>query len=139
MEEMTMSRSSYWPMLKRSHPTAKSILGDSAFPKAVRCTKYLCKIYLLFVQVAAIMPGEGHDQLDIVIHLRSGAVQHINQNHRSYDPLHYVLLNPYGIDGWVPHLKDLNGGSISIAEFYSFYLQVIILLQLNKVKKNLFR
>ena len=90
------------------------------------------------MQVAAIMPGEGHDQLDIVIHLRSGAVQHINQNHRSYDPLHYVLLNPYGIDGWVPHLKDLNGGSFSIAEFYSFYLQVIILLQMNEVKKKPF-
>lgn len=63
------------------------------------------------------MTGEGHEEVDVVIHLRGGGVQRISPTHRSYDPLAYVLLNPFGL--------DLSGKPISVAEFYAFHLQVL--------------
>ena len=77
------------------------------------------------IKVAAIMPGEGYEEVDIVLHLRGGGVQNISPAHRSYDPLAYVLLNPYGLDGWTPGLLNLTGKPISVAEFYAFHLQVL--------------
>jgi hypothetical protein len=81
-------------------------------------------MYYTALQVAAVMPGEEHEHPDVIIHLREGGVQRINPNHRSYDPLHYVLLMPYGYDGWTPGMKGLTGKSISVAQFYAFHLQV---------------
>ena len=78
----------------------------------------------IFNQVAAILPGEPHEEVDVVLHLRGGGVKQISPCHRSYDALAYVLLNPYGKDGWHPGLLDLNGKSISIADFYGFHAQV---------------
>ena len=78
-----------------------------------------------FFKVAAIMPGEGYEEVDIVLHLRGGGVQNISPAHRSYAPLAYVLLNPYGLDGWTPGLQNLAGKPISVAEFYAFHLQVL--------------
>ena len=66
------------------------------------------------------MPGEGYEEVDIVLHLRGGGVQNISPAHRSYDPLAYVLLNPYGLDGWTPGLQNLAGKPISVAEFYAY-------------------
>ena len=77
------------------------------------------------MKVAAIMTGEGHEEVDVVIHLRGGGVQRISPTHRSYDPLAYVLLNPFGLDGWTPGLLNLSGKPISVAEFYAFHLQVL--------------
>ncbi|XP_072025233.1 uncharacterized protein [Amphiura filiformis] len=59
-------------------------------------------------EVAVILPGDLVNNLDVVIHPREGPMQHINQLHRSYDPLHYVILFPYGTDGYhlhIPHSK----------------------------------
>ena len=81
-------------------------------------------MYFIALQVAAVMPGEEHEHLDVIIHLRAGGVQRINPNHRSYDALHYVLLMPYGDDGWTPGLKGLSGKTISISQFYAFHLQI---------------
>ena len=82
-------------------------------------------IELKTAKVAAIMPGEGYEDVDIVLHLRGGGVRNISPAHRSYDPLAYVLLNPYGLDGWTPGLVNLAGKPISVADFYAFHLQVL--------------
>ena len=65
-------------------------------------------------------------EVDIVLHLREGGVKQISPCHRSYDALSYVLLNPYGRDGWSPGLRDLKGKQISILDFYGFHAQVAI-------------
>lgn len=56
---------------------------------------------------------------------------HIDQNHSSYDPLHYVLLHPFGEPGWsyetyVKVNKQVRNGAkdkfVTAMEFYSFRL-----------------
>ena len=76
------------------------------------------------LQVAAVLPGEHCEEVDIVLHLREGGVKQISPCHRSYDALSYVLLNPYGQDGWTPGLMDLKGKEITILAFYGFHAQV---------------
>ncbi|KAF6762343.1 hypothetical protein DFP72DRAFT_786082, partial [Ephemerocybe angulata] len=44
--------------------------------------------------------GEAPGMRDVVLHLRSGPLQRINDLHPSYAPLYYVLLFPYGEPGW---------------------------------------
>ena len=56
-------------------------------------------------EVAALMPGDQKEDLDIILHYKDGGLQRINANHRSYDPLHYVLLIPGGQDGY--HLGNI--------------------------------
>ena len=55
-------------------------------------------------EVAVIMPGDGYGEevasRDIVLHARKGGLQRITETHRAYDALHYVLLLPFGEDGW---------------------------------------
>ena len=74
--------------------------------------------------MAAVLPGEECQEVDIVLHFREGGVKQISQCHRSYDALSYVLLNPYGIDGWTPGLRDFKGKEITILAFYGFHAQV---------------
>ena len=55
-------------------------------------------------EVAAIIPGDGSEERsnhrDIVLHLSGRGLRRISQLHPSYSSLHYVLLFPYGEDGW---------------------------------------
>jgi hypothetical protein len=54
-------------------------------------------------EVAAIIPGDEMavvQPCDIVLHTRTGPVQHISDLHCSYAPLHYVLLFPFSTSGW---------------------------------------
>ena len=55
-------------------------------------------------EVAAIIPGDGSEERsnhrDIVVHLSGGGFRRISHLHPSYSSLHYVLLFPYGEDGW---------------------------------------
>ena len=75
--------------------------------------------------MAAVLPGEACQEVDIILHLREGGVKQISPCHRSYDGLSYVLLNPYGRDGWTPGLKDFRGKDITILSYYGFHAQVI--------------
>jgi Helitron helicase-like domain at N-terminus len=43
---------------------------------------------------------------DIILHWHEGGIQHINNLHASYAPLHYVLLFPYGTSGWTQTLEQ---------------------------------
>ena len=63
---------------------------------------------------------------DIVIHIRGGGVCRIDDTHRSYDALHFVLLNPEGKDGWNITIP-LSGANplrktVTCTKYYSFYL-----------------
>ena len=55
-------------------------------------------------EVAAIIPGDGSEERsnhrDVVLHLSGGGLKRISHLHPSYSSLHYVLLFPYGEDGW---------------------------------------
>ena len=55
-------------------------------------------------EVAAIIPGDGSEERsnhrDIILHLSGGGLTRISYLHPSYSSLHYVLLFPYGEDGW---------------------------------------
>ena len=69
-------------------------------------------------EVAALIVGEQHGKLDIVLRRRSEyeenefeKLEFVNLGHRMYDPLVYRLLFPYGKDGWHSPLeyKDSKG------------------------------
>lgn len=87
---------------------------------------------------------------DVILHSIQDGLQHIIERHSSYDALHFVLLFPYGTDGWyqgIPHMcmrdvtrgddddrrdgihsdapeEQLEGGHkvVTIREFYSYHL-----------------
>ncbi|PAA60960.1 hypothetical protein BOX15_Mlig000049g1 [Macrostomum lignano] len=59
---------------------------------------------------------------DVILRLRGGGLQSICDTHRSYDPLEYVLLFPFGEDGWSIGLKQDRG--ITIMKYYAFMIQV---------------
>ena len=76
-------------------------------------------------EVAVIVPGfELENNLDVIIHCRGGGLKRINPVHRSYDHLFYVILFPYGDDGYEVGLKQQNNRTLSPSDFYSFRLQV---------------
>ena len=77
-------------------------------------------------EVAALMPGEGDGELEVVTRHKDNKLTKINTLHRSYDPLVYVLVDPHGTDGFNIAIGKKKGSvrNISIAEFYSFRIQV---------------
>ena len=77
-------------------------------------------------EVAALMPGDGDGELEVLVRDRDNKLIQISSLHRSYDALSYVLIDPYGTDGFHPGLgkKDGTSRNISIAEFYSYRIQV---------------
>ena len=48
----------------------------------------------------AVLTSEVPSNLDIVLHRRSGSLTIVSDIHRSFDPLHFVLLFPLGTEGW---------------------------------------
>ncbi len=61
--------------------------------------------------VAALMVGGGFeaiDRRDVVLVQQAGPFQRISELHVGYMALHYLVLFPYGEDGWHPNIR-LNG------------------------------
>ena len=75
-------------------------------------------------EVAVLLPGEQSGDLDVVLHTKGNKLQHINSVHRSYDPLHYVLILPFGQDGFQPKLRMSKKHHVSVNQFYAFHIQV---------------
>jgi hypothetical protein len=97
-------------------------------------------------EVAALMVGDGFeaiDRRDVVLVQQAGPFQCISELHVGYMALHYLLLFPYGEDGWHPNIL-LNGViadadldedhveefelqkkhcNVTMAEFYDYRLQ----------------
>ena len=74
-------------------------------------------------EVAVLLPGQQIGDLDVILHTHGNQLQQINSVHRSYDPLHYVLLLPFGQDGFQPKLP-MGKGHVSVNQFYAFHIQV---------------
>ena len=74
-------------------------------------------------EVGAILPGEVTANLDVILHPREGPLRRISPVHRSYDPLHYVMLFPYGNDGFQLGLRKTNNRTLTALDYYSYRLQ----------------
>ena len=55
-------------------------------------------------EVAIIGSDETLAPADVVLRKRGGGLKFIKDTHRSFDPLHFVLLFPNGEEGWYPYL-----------------------------------
>ena len=77
-------------------------------------------------EVAAIMPGEGEGELEVIVRDKDNKLSRISRIHRSYDPLSYVVFDPYGTDGFHIGLKRVKNTSrnVSLSDFYSYRIQV---------------
>ena len=73
-------------------------------------------------EVAVLLPGEPGN-MDVILRKRGGGLIRINGVHRSYDPLHYVLLFPFGDDGFCLGLQRQSGRTLSAKDYYNFHLQ----------------
>ena len=103
---------------------------------------------------ASVRPREGHSRVynrglnevsvllnqqpgprDIILQLRGGGIREISDTHRSADALHFVLIHPYGHDGWHLQLKQVNPDildaqgnrtptekRLTTRQFYAFHL-----------------
>ncbi len=73
---------------------------------------------LIADEVIALMVGDGSevvDRRDVVIAQQASPFQRISELHVGYVALHYLLLFPYGEDGWHPNIP-LNGVVVQDAD-----------------------
>ncbi len=104
------------------HPEVKLVLNADTKPTEEHARRYNLPTAS---EVAVIMPGDQTHHLDVILHTKSNELQRINARHRSYDPLHYVLLFPHGTDGYTDHIPHTRGrGEISPIQYYRFRLQI---------------
>ena len=105
-----------------SHPEVKMIINAEKRPTGEHLRRYNLPSSS---EVAVIMSGEQISNRDVVLNARNGVLQRITEVHRSYDPLHYVILFPYGTNGYsldVPH--NHGQGNVTPVEFYRYRVQV---------------
>ena len=77
-------------------------------------------------EIAVLLPGEQTGDLDVILQTKGDKIQQIKSVHRSYDALHYVLLIPYGDDGFQPGLS-LGDGTRSHISVMHFILTICML------------
>ncbi|KAI3503768.1 hypothetical protein L1887_32218 [Cichorium endivia] len=70
---------------------------------------------------------------DIIIHSKSSIPQRINNLHRSYMPLQYPLLFPYGEDSWSPSIR-LEGNGHDGCRPLTFLVDVYLCIELNRLE-----
>ncbi|XP_078444240.1 uncharacterized protein LOC144713523 [Wolffia australiana] len=76
-------------------------------------------------EIAVLMTGDGNEgdsRRSIVLRKRGGELQFVNQLHGYYDPLHFVLLFPYGSPGWSTQLKE--NFQLTMKQFYAYHFMV---------------
>ena len=67
---------------------------------------------------------------NIIVQPKQGASKRISEFSSCYDPMHYVLLFPYGTNGWSVALKEATRGSgehnqgVTVLQFYRYMLGV---------------
>lgn len=81
-------------------------------------------------EVAVLLIDEDKGPRDIVLNTRDGRLQRVSEIHRSYDPLQYPLLFPFGNDGYYINIPQQNAAArsktVSCKQFYAFRLMVRI-------------
>lgn len=105
-----------------SHPGVRMVLKATARPTEAHVRKHSLPT---FSEVAVILSGDQINNLDVVLQTCGGQLQCISKLHWSYDPLHYVILFPYGTNGYkiaLPHADER--GHVTPVEFYRYRLQV---------------
>lgn len=75
-------------------------------------------------EVSVLMPDADVGGRDVVVQFHGGGLRRIHETHRSFDPLHFVLLFPAGDDGWKINMKK-NGTqqSITPCDYYAYRIQ----------------
>ena len=86
-------------------------------------------------EISVIIPGCSSSipsNRDIVLYKRASNcpdghdITHINETNQYNDPLHYVLIFPFGDVGWTPGIKQTGGSTgtshTSAMNFYSYHL-----------------
>ncbi|XP_069963810.1 phosphatidylinositol phosphatase PTPRQ isoform X4 [Bactrocera oleae] len=75
-------------------------------------------------EVAVLMIDEDKGPRDIVLTARDGRLQRVSEIHRSYDPLQYPLLFPFGNDGYCINIPQQNTTAtfktVSCMQFHAF-------------------
>lgn len=79
--------------------------------------------------VAVIIPDGGTDEVvrlerDIVVRLQGGGLVRVDETWSCYEPLHYVLMFPFGTQGWGRGYKDSNGRKVTLMEYCQYRLAV---------------
>ncbi|MGA1502986.1 MAG: hypothetical protein ACO38Z_10310, partial [Candidatus Nanopelagicales bacterium] len=67
-------------------------------------------------EISVLMSDAPSKAREIVVRRRGGGLRSVHETHRSFDPLHFVLLFPKGDDGWrlgMPH-RTLEGGGAPV-------------------------
>ena len=74
-------------------------------------------------EIAIIAMKDNLQPSDVIIHKQGGGIWRISELNRCYDPLHYVLLFPYGEDGWNGDMR-VGNKRISPIQFYCYRTQI---------------
>ena len=109
--------------LMESCPDVQLVLhGDSTHkPSDEHCRTYNLPTAS---EVGAIRIGDVTNNIDVILHNRTGDPVRISPYHRSYDPLHYVALFPRGEDGVQLGLQRANNKTLTALDYYAYRLQV---------------
>ncbi|GFS08741.1 ATP-dependent DNA helicase PIF1 [Elysia marginata] len=78
-------------------------------------------------EIAALLPGDSTGNLETILRCREGdgqELKRINTCHRSYDPLHYILMFSTGCDDWHLGLNRTDNNKLTAADFYKSRLQI---------------
>ena len=67
-----------------------------------------------------------YEPRQIIVKLRGGGTRRISEFHASYDALHYVLMHPYGENGYQQSIPLGNSDStcVSVRQYYSYHFQI---------------
>ena len=74
-------------------------------------------------EIAIITKDIKLEPSDVIVHKQGGGIWRISEFNRCYDPLHYVLLFPYGEDGWNGDIR-VGNKRISPIQFYCYRTQI---------------
>ena len=83
--------------LQDSPTNIKIVINENRRPSGEHSRGYNS---LVSDEIAVLIPNDNISNRDVVLHYKDGGLWHISELHRSYDPLQYPLLFPYGTDGW---------------------------------------
>ena len=75
---------------------------------------------------SVLLDGNHFGNRDIILHSRGGHLKRINELHRSYDPLQYPLMFPFGDDGYSIDIPQAINSKkmVSCMSFYSYRLMI---------------
>jgi hypothetical protein len=119
--------------------SANLVLNERERPRDVHAKVYGLPSGMGMSELSVMME-ETPGKRDLVLQMKDedpqakDRVKYVSETHRSYDPLHMVLVHPSGQDGWTYSLKGPTGCRVSARAFYAYRL-----MQRNTESKHLLR